>query len=195
MSVTTVSPEELHERPPQPVTLYGLVAEFDDAHRVIDAASRTREAGYRLIDAYTPFPVEGLSDALGQRDKSVPFIMLAGGLMGAVGGFSFLTWATVYDYPLNIGGRTLFGWPSFIPITFELTVLLAALSGIAGMFMLNGLPMPYHPVFDTPNFERATSDRFFLCVEAADPNFNREETRQFLEGLGALQVSEVELKK
>jgi hypothetical protein len=177
------------------VLLHGTVVEFDDAHALIEAARRAHAAGYRRIDAYTPFPVEGLSEALGQRDMYVPWIMLAGGLIGGVGGFLFLTFCTAIDYPLNIGGRPLMAWPSFIPITFELTVLLAALSGIGGMIALNGLPQPYHPLFDAPNFQRATSDRFFLAVDASDPKFDREEVRQFLEGLGGLQVSEVELRK
>jgi hypothetical protein len=139
--------------------------------------------------------VEGLSEALGQKDMLVPWIMLAGGIGGCVGGFLLLTFCTTWDYPLNIGGRQLFAWPSFIPITFELTVLLAALSGIGGMFFLNGLPQPYHPVFDAPNFDRATSDRFFLAIDASDPKFDREGARRFMEGLGGLQVSEVELRK
>jgi hypothetical protein len=175
--------------------VYGVIAEFDDAPALIEAAGRARAEGYRSVEAYTPFPVEGLSEALGHRDHFVPFIMLGGGFLGALSGFSLLAWTTVIDYPLNIGGRPLFGWPSWIPITFEMTVLLAAISGIVGMFALNGLPMPYHPVFDARNFDRATSDRFFLCVEATDPKFNRVETREFLESLGALHVSEVELRK
>jgi len=125
----------------------------------------------------------------------IPWIMLVGGILGAVGGFSLIYYCQVIAYPLNIGGRPLFGWPSAIPITFECTVLASALSGILGMFILNGLPQPYHPVFDAPNFDRATSDRFFLCIEATDPNFDLGETRQFMETLGALQVSEVELRK
>jgi hypothetical protein len=175
--------------------LYGLIAEFEDPHDLVTAAGRAREAGYTRMDAFTPFPVEELSEALGHRDMHVPWIMLAGGILGALGGFALLTWTTTSAYVLNIGGRPLFAWPSFIPITFECTVLLSALSGIAGMFAINGLPMPYHPVFSAPNFDRATSDRFFLCIEVYDKKFDRDETRSFLEGLGAARVSEVELKK
>jgi Protein of unknown function (DUF3341) len=175
--------------------LYGIIAEFEDAGDVIAAARRTREAGYRRVDAYSPFPVEGLSEALGFRDQAVPTIMLIGGLCGALAGFGLLYWAMTGSYPLNIGGRPAYGWPYFIPITFECLVLLAALSGVAGMFAVNGLPMPYHPVFDAPDFPRATSDRFFLCVEAEDPNFDRQETKRFMETLGALTVSDVELRK
>ena len=178
-----------------PRLLYGLVAEFEDAHHVVEAARKVRDAGYRKVAAYSPVPVEGLSEALGHRDMLVPWIMLAGGIAGGLGGFALLTWTTAFAYPLNIGGRPLFAWPSFIPITFECTVLLSALSGIAGMFAVNGLPQPYHPVFDTPHFERATSDRFFLSVEATDPKFDLGETRRLLEGLDPLNVSEVELRK
>lgn len=172
---------------------YGYLAEFHDAHVLVEAARKVRDAGFTKIDAYSPLPVEGLSDALGQRDFHVPRIMLAGGILGALGGFGLLAWTTVVDYPMNIGGRPLFAWPTWIPITFECTVLLAALSGVAGMFILNGLPAPYHPLFDAPNFIRASSDRFFLCVEAEDPKY--AEAEAFLNGLGADQVSEVMVKK
>jgi len=175
--------------------LYGFVAEFEEPETLIAAARRMHEAGYRRIDAYTPLPVEGLSEALGQTDHIIPWIMFVGGLTGAAVGFGMIYWTTVIDYPLNIGGRPLFAWPSYIPITFELTVLLSALTGIFGMFAVNGLPAPYHPVFDAPHFEDATSHRFFLGIEATDPRFDRETTRQFMETLGAAQVSEVELRK
>lgn len=175
--------------------LYGLIAEFDHAQDVVAAARRTEEAGYRKMDAYSPFPVEGLPEALGFRDHFVPWIMLVGGILGGLGGFALLYYCMVVEYPLNIGGRPMFSWPMYIPITFECIVLLSALSGIVGMFMLNGLPQPYHPVFDAPNFTRASASSFFLCIEADDPNFDREETRRFLEGLGPVNVSEVELRK
>jgi len=177
---------------------YGLIAEFDDAHHIIGAAATAREAGYRRMDAYTPFPVEGLSEALGHKDIHVPLIMLAGGILGALAGFGLIYYTMVLDYPLNIGGRPLelhHTWATFIPITFELTVLTSAMLGIVGMFALNGLPQPYHPVFDAPNFDRASSDRFFLCIEAQDPRFDIVETRSFLESLGASNVSEIELRK
>ena len=174
---------------------YGMLAEFDDAPHLVAAARKARDAGYTKLDGYSPFPIEGLSEALGQRDFLIPKIMLAGGALGGFGGFAFLYWATVVDYPLNIGGRPLFAWPSFIPITFELTVLLSALSGIAGMFILNGLPQPYHPLFNVPAFDRASSDKFFLCIEVEDPQYDTEQTRAFLEGLDTVRVTEVMLKK
>lgn len=189
----------IHEPPteagPSGEFLYGIIAEFDNADAIIAAARRTREAGYRRVDAYSPFPVEGLSEALGHRDYSVIWIMFVMGAIGAFGGFGFLYWSTVVDYPLNIGGRPLYGWPSWIPISFECMVLLAALAGVVGMLALNGLPMPYHPVFDAPNFDRATSSSFFLCIEARDPSFDRGQTWRFMHTLGAQRVSEVELKK
>lgn len=175
--------------------LYGIVAEFDSPDAVVLAAKRVREEGYKLIEAYSPFPVHGLDEACGHRENRVPWIMLAGGALGFASGFGLIYFCQVIDYPLNIGGRPLFSWPTFIPITFELTVLLSALSGLIAMFALNGLPMPYHPLFDAPGFDRATNDRFFLCVERGDPRFDRVETAQFLAGLGALAVSEVEERK
>ncbi|MBW3621807.1 MAG: DUF3341 domain-containing protein [Armatimonadetes bacterium] len=171
------------------------MAEFEHAEDVVAAARRVRDAGYKKIDAYTPFPVEGLSEALGFRDHWIPFLMLIGGIVGCIGGFALVYYCTVIAYPLNIGGRPLFSWPMYIPVTFECTVLVAALTGVLGMFLLNGLPMPYHPVFDHPDFDRASSDRFFLCIEARDPNFDFTETRRFMETLGALHVSDIELRK
>ena len=171
--------------------LYGIIAEFDTPEELIAAAEKARDAGFKRMDAYAPFPVEGLSEAMGFRDMWVPTIMFLGGLIGCAAGFGLLTWATMIEYPMNIGGRPLFGWPSFIPITFETTVLTASLTGIFGMFLLNGLPQPYHPVFNAPNFEAASGDRFFLCIEARDPRFDRNETRQFLEDAKPLRVSEV----
>jgi hypothetical protein len=175
--------------------LYGLIAEFESADDLVAAARRTRSAGYRRIDAYTPFPVEELPEALGFRDYWIPVIMLTGGIFGALGGFSLLYYCMVMSYPLNAGGQPLYGWPIYVPITFECTVLLASLSGVLGMFLLNRLPEPYHPVFDAPAFDRATSDRFFLCIEARDANFDRQATRQFMDAFGAERVSEIELKK
>jgi hypothetical protein len=175
--------------------LYGVIAEFDDAHQIVEAAKRTRAAGYRKVDAYSPLPVEGLDEAIGFRDKHVPHIMLVAGILGGLTGFFGIYYLLVHEYPMNIGGRPEFAWPMYLPITFELTVLFAALSGIGGMIALNGLPQPYHPVFEAPNFDRASSDRFFLCIESKDPKFDREKTRAFMEGLGALNVSEIELRK
>jgi hypothetical protein len=146
------------------------------------------------MDAYTPMPVEGLSDALGFKDFYVPWTMLIFGFCGGTFAFSFLSWAMWPDYGHNIGGRPLWSWPMFIPITFEATVLSAALSGIFGMFMMNGLPRPHHPLFSVPAFDRASSSGFFLCIEADDPRYDPVETRRFLEGLGAKTVSDVNLE-
>jgi len=175
--------------------LYGLIAEFEHAEDVVEAARRVHNEGYRRVDAYTPFPVEGLSEALGFHDHWVPTIMLIGGVLGCLFGFGLLYYCMVISYPLNVGGQPIYGWPIYMPVTFECTVLFSALIGIVGMCVLNGLPLPYHPVFDAPRFELATSSRFFLCIEAEDPRFDRAETRRFMETLGAVQVSEVELKK
>ncbi len=176
------------------LTLWGLVAEFPDAPELIAASQQTRAAGFRKIDGFTPFPVEGLSEALGQTDTYVPYIMLAAGISGAVLAFGGIQYLVGQDYLLNIGGRPVFSWPLWIPVTFEVTVLLAALTGIAGMFALNGLPSPYHPLFDAPGFDRASDDKFFLCIEASDPKFDLLQTREFLSGLGADRVSAVELR-
>ncbi len=171
--------------------LYGLMAEFTQPSAVVEAAHRARAAGYRHMDAYAPFPVEGLSEALGHRPTSVPLIVLIGGACGGLGGY-FLQWYSMaIDYPINVGGRPFHTWPAFIPITFELTVLCASLAGLIGMLALNRLPQPHHPVFNLPEFERASSDRFFLCIEARDPAFDRESTRRFLEGLQPVSVNEV----
>jgi hypothetical protein len=172
--------------------LYGLVAEFDDAASLKEAALRTREAGYTRIDAFSPLPIEGLDRALGFRDYYVPLIMLAAGIFGCIAGFLLLYYCMVVSYPMNVGGRPLLTWPMYIPIMFECTVLAASVIGIVAMFALNHLPQPYHPVFDAPNFELASSSRFFLLIEARDPAFDELETRRFLEGIGPLQVSEVE---
>ncbi|HUI09054.1 MAG TPA: DUF3341 domain-containing protein [Bacteroidota bacterium] len=163
--------------------IYGLMAEFDSPADVVAAAGRASAAGYTLLDAYSPFPVEGLDSALRVRHTRLPLLVLIGGIIGCAGGFFMQYYAAVIAYPLNVGGRPLDSWPSFIPITFELTVLCAGLTAVIGMLALNGLPRPYHPVFNVPSFERATLDGFFLCIEAADPLFGDRETREFLETL------------
>lgn len=175
-------------RPP----IYGLMAEFNDPNELIAAVRRARAAGYTRMDAYTPFPIEELAEALDIHYNRLPLIVLIGGVVGCLSGLGLQYWTSVIDYPLNVGGRPLFSLPSFIPITFEMTVLFAALAAVLGMLALNGLPMPYHPVFNVPRFALATRDRFFLCIEATDPKFDREDTRRFLERSVPREVSEVE---
>jgi hypothetical protein len=172
--------------------IYGLMAEFDDPEALLAAARRAYEEGYRKMDAYTPFPVHGLADAIGHRGRRLPFIALIGGIVGAVGGYVLQVYTMAIDYPLNVGGRPLNSWPAFIPVTFELTVLIAAFSTVLGMLALNGLPEPYHPVFNVPSFELASRNRFFLCIQASDPCFDRDETRRFLASLQPHEVVEVE---
>lgn len=172
--------------------LYGLMAEFDAAEQLIAAAERCRAEGYRYVNAYTPFPVEGLAEALGFRRSSVPLITLIGGVGGGVGGFFMQYWMAAISYPQNIGGRSLNSWPMFIPVTFELAVLGAAVFAVLGMLALNKLPMPHHPVFNVPRFALASNDRFFLCVEAKDPKFDRTSTEKLLVSLKAHDVCEVE---
>ena len=172
--------------------LYGLLAEFDTPEDLVTAAERVYADGYRCLDAYTPFPVHGLAETIGFHSNRLPLLVLIGGILGAGAGFFSQYWAAVIDYPLNVGGRPLNSWPAFVPITFEVTILVAALTAVLGMLALNGLPQPYHPVFNAPRFALATRDRFFLCVEAGDPRFDPEATRQFLESLGAKEVTDVE---
>ena len=173
--------------------VYGLMAEFESPEHLLAAAHRTYAAGYRKMDAYSPMPIDGLAEAIGFTRHWVSAVVLAGGLAGCVGGFSLLWWIAVIAYPHNVGGRPFDSWPAFIPITFECTVLLAALSAVLGMFAMNKLPMPYHPVFNVPAFSaRASVDRFFLCIEADDPKFDLVQTRQFLLELNPEEVAEVE---
>jgi hypothetical protein len=173
--------------------IYGVVAEFETAEQLIQAAEKTRLAGYHAFEAYAPFPLEGLSEAMALKRNAVPLITLLGGLAGGLGGFFFQYWVAVIAYPLNIGGRPYNSWPAFIPVTFELTVLGASLSAVFGMLALNGLPQPHHPLFNVDRFSKhATSDRFFLCIEARDPKFNLSDSSKFLKGLNAVNVSEVE---
>jgi hypothetical protein len=171
--------------------VYGLIAEFRDEQCLVEAAARATAEGYRNVDAYAPFSVPGLADALGFRKDRVALITLIGGIIGGVGIY-FLQWySAVIDYPINAGGRPLHSWPAFIPATFECTVLGAALAAFFGYLILNGLPRLHHPIFNASDFDLATRNRFFLCVESADPRFDRAATRGFLESLVPLRVSEV----
>ena len=176
----------------QPQSLYGLLAEFESGEELVEATQAAYDAGYRKMDAYAPFPVEGLADALGFHKTRVPMMVLIGGIVGGLGGFALQTYLNAINYPINVGGRPAFSWPSFIPVTFETTVLLAALSAVLGMLALNGLPLPYHPLFKVPRFNRASQDRFFLCIEQEDPQFDPEATHDFLETLTPISISEVE---
>jgi len=175
-------------RPP----VYGLLAEFEHQDDLLEAAGRTREAGYKSVEGYSPFPVEGLNEAIGFRRSRVPLVVLAGGILGGLTGFFMQFYANVVDYRWNVGGRPPDSWPSFIPITFELTILGASLFAFFGVLALNGLPTPYHPLFNVPRFELASRDRFFLCIKSKDPMFDRDGTRRFLERLTPRQISEVE---
>ncbi|MGQ9549061.1 MAG: DUF3341 domain-containing protein [Roseiflexus sp.] len=172
--------------------LYGLMAEFDHPDALLAAAEKTRDAGYKKFEAYTPIPIHGLDEAVGYRGTRLPWVIFGAGLFGAGGMFAFQTWTNVVAYPMNIGGRPLFSWPAFVPATFEGMVLLSAFAAVFGLIAACGLPRPYHPVFNAPNFERASVDRFFLCIEAADPKFELKRTRQFLESLEPLAVSTVD---
>ena len=172
--------------------IYGLMAEFDSPEALLAAARRAFAEGFRKMDAYSPFPVDGLAEALGFRRTLVPLVVLIGGILGCIGGFFLQYWVAVIDYPINVGGRPLNSWPSFIPVTFELTILIAALSAFFAVLALNRLPMPYHPVFNVDRFELASRSRFFICIEATDPKFHSEDTRRFLEVIGSQGVYEVE---
>ncbi len=189
-------------------SLYGLVAEFRQPEEILAAAARVREAGYRAVEAYSPFPVHGLDEAIGFEDNRLPWMIFIGGIVGLIAGYS-LEWGTnspmverimsripadvvmrQMAYPMNIGGKPFHSWPAFIPIAFETTILFAAGTAAVGMLLLNGLPRPYHSIFNAQNFERASQDRFFLCIEATDPKFNYENTWEFLKSLGPDAVSE-----
>jgi hypothetical protein len=171
---------------------YGVVGEFSTPQSLIQAAKQARQAGYTSIDAYTPFPVEGLNEALGLGRTLVPLVTLIGGLIGGLGGFGFQYWVSVIAYAENIGGRSLNSWPAFIPVTFELTVLGASLSAVFGMLAMNKLPQPHHPLFNVDRFQKhASVDRFFLCIQADDPKFGLADSARFLQGLNAEHVSEV----
>lgn len=172
--------------------LYGMVAEFETAHELLHATQATRSAGYTRIDAHSPMPIHGMEEAIGQEYTRLPIIVFFGGLTGLTGGYLLQYLSSNVWYPIEIGGKGLHSWPAFIPVTFECTILFSAFAAVLGMIFMNGLPRPSHPVFETPNFERATQDRFFLAIEAEDPKFERTETKRFLEELNPHAVSEVE---
>jgi hypothetical protein len=171
--------------------VYGLMAEFANPTDIVEAARRTHEAGYRKIDAYSPFPIEELAEAIGFHRDGVALITLVGGLIGMCAGYVLQYWIHAINYPINVGGRPLNSWPAFIVVTFEMTILFAGLSAVFGMLALNGLPMPYHPVFNVDRFAMATKDRFFLIVFSSDAKYDAVETRRFLEGLSPRSISEV----
>jgi hypothetical protein len=171
--------------------VYGVMAEFDNPGALIAATQRAYADGYRCMDAYSPYPIEELHEALHAHHTRLPLIVLIGGLTGCIGGYGLEYWASVIAYPLNIGGKPLHSWPAFIPVTFECTILAAALSCVLGMLALNGLPQPYHPVFNVPRFALASRNRFFLCIEAKDPKFDIDRTRHFLETLDPREVTTV----
>ena len=177
----------------KPANNYGLLAKFSNPEALVVAARRTTQAGYRQFDAYSPFPVEELADAMRLKPSILPYAVLGGGITGGLLGFLMQVFATAIDYPLNIGGRPLISWPAYIPITFEMVILLAAFGGVIGLFVVARFPQPYHPVFNVEDFQKHGSrDGFYLGIEARDPKFDLENTRKFLEDQGAILVSEIE---
>jgi len=171
--------------------IYGLMAEFDNPTDLVAAARKTYDAGYKKIDAYSPFPIEELGEAIGCHKNAVPLVVLIGGILGGLSGYMMQYWIATISYPINIAGRPMHSWPSFIVVTFEMTILFAGIFAVFGMLALNGLPMPYHPVFNVPRFAFATKDRFFLIVFSSDPKYDTAQTRAFLEGLHPRSLSEV----
>ena len=168
--------------------VYGLLAEFKHPEDLVECARRARERGYKRMDGFSPFPVEHLAEELGSHGTRVPAIALAGGLIGGIGGYLMQYLSAAAFYPINVGGRPFHSWPSFIIVTFEMTILSAGLFTVFGMLALNGLPKPHHPVFAVPQFSLATDDGFFFCIEAADPQFDPDKTRSFLQELNPIGV-------
>lgn len=173
--------------------MYGVMAEFENPTDLVAAARKVYSLGYRRINGYSPYPIEELSEAIGFTHTRLPLIVFIGGLLGGLGGFFMQYWIAAMDYPINVGGKPTNSWPAFIPITFEMTVLCAAFAAVFGMLVLNKLPQPYHPVFNVPSFALATRDRFFLAVEANDPEFDHAKVVDLLKSLGAVEVTDVEV--
>lgn len=172
--------------------LYGLMAEFDTATELVDAAREVRDAGYRKTDAFSPFPIHEMDEALGIRRSILPILVFFGGITGTISGVALQVFVHYIDYPTNIGGRPYLSWPAFVPPSYELTILLAGFTAVFGMLFLNGLPRPYHPVFNVPRFALATREKFFLLIEKADPQFDYDKTREFMAGLNPQEVFDVE---
>jgi hypothetical protein len=172
--------------------LHGVMGEFQDPQDLVDAIEKVRAAGYTKLDAYTPYPIEEVWEAIGHHKSPVPLIVLLGGMFGGLSGFFLQYWVSVIEYPINIGGRPYNSWPAFIPVTFECTILGAVLAAVAGVFIINGLPEPYHPVFNVPRFAFASRDRYFLCIEATDPKFDRDTAHQLLRDVRATEVADVD---
>jgi hypothetical protein len=171
--------------------LHGVMAEFSHPQDLVDAIEQVRREGFTKVDAYTPYPIEEVWEAIGHHKSPVPLIVLIGGIIGGLAGFFLQYWVAVIEYPVNVGGRPNNSWPAFIPVTFECTILGAILAAVAGVFILNGLPEPYHPVFNVPRFALASRDRYFLCIEARDPMFDRERAHLLLLSLKAAEVTDV----
>ncbi|WP_435007016.1 DUF3341 domain-containing protein [Tundrisphaera lichenicola] len=184
--MTTHAHEEIE------VGIYGLLVEFLTPEALLEAARKVSEAGYKKVDAYSPFPVHGVAEAIGAK-TILPWLIFGGGVFGAINGFGMQMFGSTIHYPINIAGKpnTIDTWPSFMPVTFELTVLFAAATAVFGMLFLNGLPRPYNPLFNVPEFAKASQDRFFLCIQADDPKFDHDQTSRFLEGLEPTSISEV----